>query len=486
MSNKRMDPAYLKIFAAPESKFRLVGQVTVLDIFQNNTRDFHEAGLFSAGIFGRVGSDERLKRMGYIDIHVPIFHPRIFNHLCALKQLYKGIMSGYEYAYWDKSEKDFVKSDQMNGETGYSFFLSHWQDIKFKRTSSAQRDEKIEIVKKFADISMTSKILVMPAGLRDLEVDEHGGVDQHEINDFYRTLIKISSTLSTIKDLDSPIIDKARFSLQTAFNELHDYILKNATKGKGSYMSAKFGRRKIKYGTRNVFAAVSAAVSHLDDPVNLSPNDTQVGLFQAIKATEPLMIHHLNSAYLSRVFRGEGYAWLIDPKTLNRVEATLKPRTVDRWATSGGLVKIINNFQNPRMRNKYIKIEGNYLGLVYKRDGKYKLMFSMDEVRPDHPDDKDYVSPITYGELFFILCNRYIRDLPADITRYPIEGTNSIYPSYNYLMTTTNTTVMVELDEAWNDTELKTSQYPNVDSNVWFDTMGPHPSKVTGMGGDKQ
>ena len=42
------------------------------------------------------------------------------------------------------------------------------------------------------------------------------------------------------------------------------------------------------------------------------------------------------------------------------------------------------------------------------------------------------------------------------------------------------------IQNAWNDTELKTSQYPNVDSNVWFDTMGPHPSKVTGMGGDKQ
>lgn len=484
MALKPMEPARLKIFKAEAARFRMVGQVKVLDIFQNNTRDFHEEGLFSTSIFGRVGSNDRLTRFGYIDLRVPILHPRIFSRLCSLKQLYKEIMSGKEYAVWDPKEKDFVKSDQMNGETGYYFFLKHFAEINFKRTSSNLRDGKIEVVRQNVDRALTEHILVIPAGYRDLEVDEHGGTDQHEINDFYRTLIKISNTLSTIHDLNSPVIDKARFSLQIAFNELHDYLISNSTKGKGSFFSSKFGRRKIRYGTRNVFAAASSSVRHLDDPTNFLPDHTQIGLFQAIKASEPLFIHHLKVGYLDEVFRGENSAWLIDPKTLNRVEVHLKPRTVDRWTNAAGLTKIINTFQNISIRNEYIMVDGHYLGLIYKRDGKFKLLHSLDDIPADRMDDKDYVYPITYGELFFALCNRYIGECPADITRYPIAGADSIYPSYNYLMSTANALRMVELDEEWNETIHVTSQFPNTDVNIWFDTLGPHSTRITGMGGD--
>ena len=479
-----MNPASIAIFKAEASKFRHVGRVKVLDVFQNNTRDFHSEGLFSTEIFGRVGSNERLTRFGYIDIHVPILHPRVFTKLCNLKQLYKEIMAGKEYAIWDAKEGDFVKSDQMDGETGYQFFISHLPELKLKRTQSNLRDNKIKVVKNNLDRALTEYILVMPAGYRDLEVDEHGGTDQAEINDFYRTLIKISNTLSTINDLNSPIIDKARFSLQMAFNELHDYLMSNSTKGKGSFFNSKFGRRKIKYGTRNVLAVSSVSVKHLDDPTNFMPDQTQVGLFQAVKATEPLFIHHLRTSYIDQVFNGENSAWLIDPKTLNRVEVPLKPRSIDRWKTIAGLTKIINQFENVQKRNDYIMVDGYYLGLIYRREGRVRLVYSLDDVPVDRVGDKDYIYPITYGELFFLICNRYQGECPADITRYPIAGAESIYPSYNYLMSTAEPYRMIELDEEWNDTTRVTSQFPNTEVSIWFDTMGPNPSRLAGLGAD--
>lgn len=479
-----MDPAYLKILHPKPEMFRFVGQVRVLDIFQNNTRDFHDDGLFSTTIFGRVGSDERLTRMGYIDVYVPIFHPRIFNHICTLKQLYKGILSGKEYAVWNPQLKDFEKSDKLNGQTGFYFFLKHWEEINFARTASNRRDAKIEIVRKNKDIALTSKIVVLPAGLRDLEVDEFGGIDQHEINDFYRTLIRISSTLSTIKDLDSPIIDRARYSLQLAFNELHDYIVSMLVKGKNSFAMAKFGRRRIRYGTRNVLGAVSATCKHLDDPVYSGPDDTRVGLFQAIKATEPLFIHHLKSTYLNHIFRGEGYAWLVDPKTLERKEVAMKPKSIDKWTTIEGLGKIINGFQNTHLRNQPIMIDGHYLGLIYKRDNHYKLVLSIDEVRAERADDIKYISPITYGELFFIIANIYCRETPFDVTRYPVEGAGSIYTSNIYLTTTAKSLEMTRLDDNWEVTDNRTINFPDITSQKWVDTMGPFSSRLADMGGD--
>lgn len=485
IGRKPMEATRVAIFDAKPERFKYVGQVKVLDIFQNNTRDFHDEGLFSTVIFGKVGTPDRLKRFGNIDVRVPILHPRIFTHLCNLKQLYREIMAGREFAIWNEAEGDFEKSDAMNGKTGYHFFTSHLAKLKIKRTTSAQRDGKIEVVRMNLDKALTTRILVIPAGIRDLEVDEHGGVDQSEINDFYRSILKIANTLSTVHDLNSPIIDKARFTMQLAFNELHDFIMTNTIKGKGSFFASKLARRRIRYSTRGVFAATSAGVKHLDATTNLTPNHTQIGLFQEMKATEPLMIHHLKTAYLDRVFSGEGSAWLIDPKTLTRVEVQLKPRTTDRWTTVEGLTKIINQFKNPRIRNQYVMVDKHYLGLVFKKDGQYRLVFSSDEIPTDQPEYKDYLFPITYGELFFIVCARYQAELPADITRYPISGSESVYPSYNYLMTTSDPLEMVELDDMWQPTGIRTTQYPNTDSTIWYDCMGPHPNSLGGLGGDR-
>lgn len=476
-------PANLSIFKDEDSKFKYIGQVKVLDIFTNNTRDFHPEGLFSTEIFGRVGSEERLKRFSYIDVRVPILHPRVFSHICSLKQVYKEIMAGKQYAKWDPKERDFIKTEPGIGNTGYHFFISHFKEINFRQTVSKRRDAKIEIVRKFKDNSLTRHVLVIPAGLRDLEVKDDGTVEDNEINDFYRTLIRISNTLSTIHDLDSPIIDKARFSLQIAFNELHNYLMTNIAKGKNSFFNAKFGRRKIKYGTRNVFSVASTSVRHLDDPTNVMPYHTQVGLFQSVKASEPLFYHYLKKEYIDKVF-GDNSGWLIDPKTLQRVEIPLKAKTIDRWCSTEGVVKIINQFIDSGMRNEYVMVEKHYLGLIYKKDGQYKLIFNMDDIPEDNIDAKDHVYPITWGEMFYILANRYMASCPADITRYPIAGADSIYPSYNYIRTTGHPLRMVELDDQWQPTDRIYAQFPNTENNQWFDTMAPSILYLGGLGGD--
>ncbi len=70
--------------------------------------NFHDDGLFSIAIFGRVGEDDRDKRFSYIDIKTRVFHPLIHKALVKLKGLYKDIMTGKAYAVWDDEEKDLV------------------------------------------------------------------------------------------------------------------------------------------------------------------------------------------------------------------------------------------------------------------------------------------------------------------------------------------------------------------------------------------
>ena len=77
-----------------------------------------------------------------------------------LRGFYKDLIGGKVYATWDEKEKDFVASNQIDGDTGFYFFLNHWKDIKFKRTNSRLRDEKIAYYEKFKDESEIDKIMV--------------------------------------------------------------------------------------------------------------------------------------------------------------------------------------------------------------------------------------------------------------------------------------------------------------------------------------
>ena len=143
-------PFNISIFKPTKETLVGVRPVTVSDVFDGMSRNFHEDGLFSVSTFGRVGSDERDKRFGYIDIRIPIFHPLIYQRLCALKNLYLQVLQGKAYAKWDSIIQDLIpaRPDESEAGTGYGFFAENWEKIRFRETKSLQRKIKIELVEK--------------------------------------------------------------------------------------------------------------------------------------------------------------------------------------------------------------------------------------------------------------------------------------------------------------------------------------------------
>ena len=139
-----LSPFNIDLLILTEANKKFLLPITSLDIFSGATKNFHPEGLFSVDIFGRYGEEKRNRTLAYIDFKVNVFHPIVFNALCDLKELYGGIMSGSVYAIWDTELKDFVKSDPVDGKTGYSFFLSHFSDIEFVRNTSDKRDFNIK------------------------------------------------------------------------------------------------------------------------------------------------------------------------------------------------------------------------------------------------------------------------------------------------------------------------------------------------------
>ena len=141
-------------------------------VYESSTQLFHPDGLFSEVIFGQVGSKERLIKRGFIDLHTKLINPHLFKQWMRLKGLYKDVISGKKYAYFDKEAKDLVATTPTdpNANTGYNFFLSVIPKIQLTENDSIQRNNRIRVLKEYADRMFIDKMIVLPL---EVNMDSH-------------------------------------------------------------------------------------------------------------------------------------------------------------------------------------------------------------------------------------------------------------------------------------------------------------------------
>ena len=118
-------------------------QVTTGQIFES-TNVFHREGLFSTEIFGDVGSSDRFRNNGYIDLKLKILHPLVYLGIVTMSSLHSGILDGTKKAIFDKEKKDFILDE--SGETGYDFYMKHFKDVELV-FADYLKDSKFEVLK---------------------------------------------------------------------------------------------------------------------------------------------------------------------------------------------------------------------------------------------------------------------------------------------------------------------------------------------------
>lgn len=485
-----IDPFNVTIQPLPPEERKLLTPVTRLDIFENqNSPNFHPEGLFSTEIFGKAGDPERDTRFSYIDIHSKILHPILWQRLEKVKRFYIDILLGKAYARWNDETKQFEQADEETGQTGYAFFMKHWPNLYLEPGESEIRKKRVELLNKFRKQGVLDAIYVMPAGLRDAEVDHEGRVQEDEINPLYRKLLSISRSLTTQKANDSTN-DVGRVTQQRAFNEIYSLIESMLT-GKKGFIQGKWGRRAVMDGTRNVITAMDISRDSLDDDNFPGPDDTVLGLWQLSRAAKPITINRLRTQILDKVFQtDEGGAYLIDPKSMKPSWVDVKPKTFDDWTTSEGLEKLIAHQSIEAIRSKPVMVEGRYLMLVYKPKNRnvFKLFQDIEDLPEDYSTEDVY--PLTYMELIYLCNYAHWNDLRCIVTRYPVEGENSTYPSKVFLRTTVNSEVRVELDENWQEpgdeeaAERTALVYPTFDPEAYIDSTMVHSYRLDPIGGD--
>ena len=477
-----LPPVEFEIFSPTMAQVRMMRPVTVLDIFENNSENFHAEGLFSTEIFGRIGAPERDTKFSFIDIKVGVLHPLYYRQLLKLKRLYGEIITGKSYAVFDSKLKDFDKADELSGETGYAFFLKHFMDIKFLRTESHIRSARIDFLEKYRERALIRYIVVLPAGLRDIEKSDDGRTKEGEVNADYRRLISSSNTITVKGVSDETILNNYRCSAQNSFNNIYNFF-NQLISGKNGFIMAKWASRNIEQGTRSVITGASFSMNELGADTGFSLNSTIVGLYQIIKTVEPVVLNRLLTGYLAHVFaEGQGTAALIDKTSLKQINVRLDSVTLDKWTTSNGLLKVISNYGSRETRNLPVTIANHYLALVYKDDKCFKVFQDIDELPAGF--DKKKVTPITYTELLYLSNFREWNKIPVFVTRYPITGTGSIYPSIAFVKPTTNVYALAQLDADWNMTTDIAHCYPETVDPEYIDSAAPHSSRLVGLVAD--
>lgn len=480
-------PLNLKILELTPERLSTVRRVSSLDIFDGMSSNFSEDGLFSVSTFGRVGSDERDRRFGVISIKARIFHPLIHKRLVQLKGFYEKIILSQAYAIWDKERGDFVSASatEEGADTGYSFFDKYWESIQFVRNRSLARNLRIDLVEKYRRVAMTDHVLVMPAGLRDIEIDEHGHTKEDEINDPYRRLIAVSNTLGNVADADNRFIDGPRVSLQRGFDTIYNTV-DGLLYGKKGFIQSKYGRRKVFNGTRNTISSMDTTVSYFGGPRSMTVSSTQFGLFQTLKMLLPVAMHYLATGWLSEVFNGaDSNAILVDKKTLKPEYVTVRPDTVDRWTSMEGLEKVISSYSDITIRNKPIDVEGYWLGLIYIDDRTFRLFNDIDSLPKEF--DRKNVHPLNLTQLLYLCGYQRWYNYYAYVTRFPVTGVGSMYPSEIYTRTTMIASEKYELGPDWKPLgeEFLAREFPDHLPNATFmDSQSPHPSTLSGLGAD--
>lgn len=465
-------------------KWRLNQPVTTADTFEGQTSNLNPNGLYSTEIFKRVGTPERDDTPSYIDIKIPIFNPTYFNDMVSLKSLYADIIKGKGYAVWDDTQKDFIKSNVIEGDTGFSFFMSHFGELEPKETDSYKRKKKIAVFRRDKGIALTDKVLVIPAGIRDIDFMPNGTVSEQEVNDYYRKLIFRSAALTRDKiEEDDPIYDNIRWGLQEAFNTVDGHLL-DLFKGKTGFMQRKVIRRSVFGGTRNVITARKVSVDDSRNDKVLDPNSVIIGMYQSLMAYAPINVYSLTNGFLSGVFsEGIDMAKLINRKTMKSEYTQVDIGVVEKWTSYDGLVKLFNGYSNPNLRNKPVIIDGKAVSLTYDDGKRVMLLNDIDELPPGF--DPKHVHLTTYTELFYMECSPLIERKLFQVTRYPIEGLGSCFPARPIIKPAND---HVGFRERFDSSGEKIGEYtffPEYQEKPsWFDGMSISNVKIAGAGAD--
>jgi DNA-directed RNA polymerase beta' subunit len=414
----------MKIDIYDVDKFIRINQMEEVNdpVCLNQDRTPTSGGLFSYKIFGLPGTRERRERFAYIDLGSHVMHPLLYKLFTLMDNRIKKASEGYS-SYYINTVGHMVEDPEgkvKGSGTGFKWLMENLKKIKFERTGSAIRDERISLIKNIpTDEIFLKKWPVIPAFYRDLNFAKIGSgkISMDEINEIYLQILNASAAMRRAAQggFETNI---TALRLQLALVKLYELSV-GKVQGKGGYFREYGVSKNIDFSARAVIS--TSRIGQADKYTDMEVRFSNIGipLHIACGTFQPFIVKYVREligdslAGKTRVVYGDSTV----REGLQVLGETLSDTNVE---------KMINFFARSQ-EDRFNPIQ------VVSADGKkqYLKLF-----------EKALKRPFTICDLLFLACSAAIADKYVYYTRYPVISHHSTNVGKPVILTTERVVTM--------------------------------------------
>ncbi len=219
--------------------------VSSTGIYTLHASKFDPKGLWSEDIFGRLVSNDRRSKFGYIDLNCEIINPIIYDMLISMSPVIRSIIM--ETKRYNLSNNKLIESEI--GQTGIQYLISIINDMDFTKICKPNKLNVAEFLNKNKKLLIISKFLVLPAGIRDLSLFQSKSKQfSSEINELYQKLLMLVNQKGSKDDgFDSIFITYIQKTAITIFKWIQSKV-----KGKQGLFQGTMLKKTIDFSARVV------------------------------------------------------------------------------------------------------------------------------------------------------------------------------------------------------------------------------------------
>lgn len=457
-------------------------------------------GLLSNEIFG-ITKDDRTTIFAYIDLAGEYFlHPLAYKIWSRLDSNVKLCVYEMDTFVYDP-EKGKLKSDPK-GETGLKFLMKLIKTVDFKKTGSSKREVKINFLEKYREKLFMKDVVVIPAGMRDVNTEADGKVGVGEINKLYNAIVRDAKALQESDDYGLSLNGTLRGRIQDNIVKVYNWFIfgrdpLTGADAQASGLSRKLGlirragmKKSFDWGSRLVICTQNLRKEKLSD---LDVDLDSIGLPLAAVCANlfPYMLYWIRNWFSNR---------LSDVQTLtvyNTKTKKLEQTKIDSWQTvysDERIKKEIGRFMHG-MSNRFVPIEAPIMNPT--KGTNYYLQFKGYNV-PNEDIAKKLINdqmskesfhlnsrPLTWCDLIYMAAMEVTKDKMTLITRFPMDSYYNQFPAKIKVISTIETEPIL----VWN---MFYKKYPKItladinqnSSNHFVDVALPNNVRLGSIGGD--
>jgi hypothetical protein len=457
-------------------------------------------GLLSNEIFG-ITKDDRTTIFAYIDLAGEYFlHPLAYKIWSRLDSNVKLCVYEMDTFVYDP-EKGKLKSDPK-GETGLKFLMKLIKTVDFKKTGSSKREVKINFLEKYREKLFMKDVVVIPAGMRDVNTEADGKVGVGEINKLYNAIVRDAKALQESDDYGLSLNGTLRGRIQDNIVKIYNWFIfgrdpLTGADAQASGLSRKLGlirragmKKSFDWGSRLVICTQNLRKEKLSD---LDVDLDSIGLPLAAVCANlfPYMLYWIRNWFSNR---------LSDVQSLtvyNTKTKKLEQTKIDSWQTvysDERIKKEIGRFMHG-MSNRFVPIEAPIMNPT--KGTNYYLQFKGYNV-PNEDIAKKLINdqmskesfhlnsrPLTWCDLIYMAAMEVTKDKMTLITRFPMDSYYNQFPAKIKVISTIETEPIL----VWNTFYKK---YPKItladinqnSSNHFVDVALPNNVRLGSIGGD--